>query len=85
MFNLRIEPPWIFSYIAITSIGAIAVPLNSWWQAKELEYALTHSDSKIFIGDEELSRQSVTLRNLDDGSQTEVSFSELKNYLQKYF
>ena len=39
----------------------------------------------VFIGDEELSRQSVTLRNLDDGSQTEVNFSELKNYLQKYF
>ena len=50
---MRNYPEWIFSYIAITSIGAIAVPLNSWWQAKELEYALTHSDSKIFIGDEE--------------------------------
>ena len=38
----------------------------------------------VFLGDEELSRQSVTLRNLDDGSQTQVQFSELKDCLQKY-
>ena len=52
-FAMRNYPEWIFSYIAITSLGAIAVPLNSWWLAKELEYAVTHSDARIFIGDEE--------------------------------
>ena len=52
-FSMRNYPEWINIYIAVTSIGAIAVPLNSWWQGEELEYGVTHSESKIFIGDGE--------------------------------
>ena len=52
-FSMRNYPEWIYSYIAVTSIGAIAVPLNSWWQGEELDYGLTHSESSIFIADEE--------------------------------
>ena len=29
-FSMRNYPEWMFTYIATTSIGAIAVPLNSW-------------------------------------------------------
>ena len=39
--------------MAITSIGGIVVPLNSWWKGDEIEYGLTNSDAKLFIGDEE--------------------------------
>ena len=49
----RNYPEWIFSFIAITSIGAIAVPMNSWWTSKELEYGIKDSESKILIVDEE--------------------------------
>ena len=42
------------------------------------------ASAAVFLGDEELSRRGVTVRNLDDGSQTEVKLSELKDYLQKY-
>ena len=49
----RNYPEWIFSFIAITSIGAIAVPMNSWWTSKELEYGIEDSDSNIIIVDEE--------------------------------
>ena len=52
-FSMRNYPEWINIYIAVTSIGAIVVPLNSWWQGEELEYGVTHSESKIFIGDGE--------------------------------
>ena len=52
-FSMRNYPEWINSYIAVTSIGAVAVPLNSWWQGEELDYGLTHSESSIFIADEE--------------------------------
>ena len=52
-FSMRNYPEWMFSYMAVTSIGAIAVPLNSWWQGEELDYGITHSESKLFIGDEE--------------------------------
>ena len=52
-FAMRNYPEWIYSFIAITSIGAIAVPLNSWWQGKELDYGISHSEAKVFIGDQE--------------------------------
>ena len=52
-FSMRNYPEWIYSYMAVTSIGAIAVPLNSWWQGEELDYGITHSESKLFIGDDE--------------------------------
>ena len=52
-FSMRNYPEWINTYIAVTSIGAVAVPLNSWWQGEELEYGVTHSESCLFIGDSE--------------------------------
>ena len=52
-FSMRNYPEWINSYIAVTSIGAVAVPLNSWWTGEELEYGVTHSESTLFIGDDE--------------------------------
>ena len=52
-FSMRNYPEWMFTYIATTSIGAIAVPLNSWWKSDELEYGLVNSEAKLFIADEE--------------------------------
>ncbi len=52
-FSMRNYPEWIYSYMAVTSIGCVAVPLNSWWQGKELDYGITHSEAKVFIGDDE--------------------------------
>ncbi len=52
-FSMRNYPEWIYSYIAVTSLGCVAVPLNSWWQGEELDYGITHSEAKVFIGDDE--------------------------------
>ena len=48
----RNYPEWINSFIAITSIGAIAVPLNSWWTSDELKYGIENSGAKIIIADD---------------------------------
>jgi long-chain acyl-CoA synthetase len=50
---MRNYPEWIFSFVAITSIGAVAVPLNAWWTAEELEYGLADSGAKVVIADQE--------------------------------
>ena len=52
-FSMRNYPEWIYSYMAVTSIGCVAIPLNSWWQGEELDYGITHSEAKVFIGDDE--------------------------------
>ena len=50
---MRNYPEWIFAFMAIAMIGAIAVPLNAWWQAEEFTYALSDSDARLAIADEE--------------------------------
>ncbi len=50
---MRNYPEWIASFVAITSIGAVAVPLNAWWLTDELEFAINDSGSKVVIADPE--------------------------------
>jgi acyl-CoA synthetase (AMP-forming)/AMP-acid ligase II len=49
---MRNYPEWMTAYIAITSIGAVAVTLNSWGQAQELEYGLTDADVRVVFCDQ---------------------------------
>ena len=37
-------PDWVIAWLAITRIGAIAVPLNTFFQARELGWILRHAD-----------------------------------------
>lgn len=47
----RNSPEWCFAYMAITLLGAIAVPMNSWWRGPELEYGLKDSGSRVLFVD----------------------------------
>ena len=44
-------PEWPVAFFAITSLGAIAVPLNTWWTGAELEFGLADSGAKLLICD----------------------------------
>lgn len=50
---MRNFPEWIMAFQAITSIGAIAVGMNSLWQAEEIDYGLQDSGCKLLIADQE--------------------------------
>ncbi len=52
-FAMRNLPEWPVIFLAITSLGAIAVPLNAWWTGGELAYGITDSGAKIVIVDAE--------------------------------
>ena len=47
----RNNPQWLMSFIAVLSIGAIAVPMNAWWTTEELDYGLEDSGSRVVIAD----------------------------------
>ncbi|MDO8910199.1 MAG: class I adenylate-forming enzyme family protein [Pseudohongiella sp.] len=49
----RNYPEWCLAYMAATMIGAIVVPMNSWWQSNELVYGLNDSGSKVLFADQE--------------------------------
>jgi len=62
----RNSPEWCMAYMAITLVGAIAVPMNSWWKSPELKYGLRDSDSKlIFLDPARLGLVKPFLDNLD--------------------
>lgn len=44
-------PEWPVAFFAITALGAIAVPLNTWWSGEELEYGLADSGAKLLVAD----------------------------------
>jgi long-chain acyl-CoA synthetase len=50
---MRNFPEWSVAFWAATAAGAVAVPLNAWWTAGELEYGLQDSGSRILFCDAE--------------------------------
>jgi long-chain acyl-CoA synthetase len=50
---MRNYPEWCFAYVAVTSIGAVIVPLNAWWSGAELLYGMQDSGAKLLIADQE--------------------------------
>lgn len=50
---MRNFPEWAVAFWAITSAGAVVVPLNAWWTGAELEYGLADSGSRLVFVDSE--------------------------------
>jgi long-chain acyl-CoA synthetase len=48
---MRNYPEWALAFWAITSIGAVVVPLNAWWTGAELAYGLLDSSACLLIAD----------------------------------
>jgi steroid-24-oyl-CoA synthetase len=48
---MRNYPEWIALFAAITSVGAVAVPMNAWWQTEEFVFALADSGARIVFAD----------------------------------
>ncbi len=44
-------PEWPVAFFAATALGAIAVPLNTWWTGAELEYGLADSGARLLLCD----------------------------------
>lgn len=58
---MRNYPDWIIAFIGIMQLGAIAIPMNAWWTAEELDYGLKNSGARLAIADEERARRLATL------------------------
>mmetsp|Transcript_18845 Transcript_18845/g.21051 ORF Transcript_18845/g.21051 Transcript_18845/m.21051 type:complete len:582 (+) Transcript_18845:33-1778(+) len=48
---MRNLPELLIAFLAVISMGGVAVPLNSLWKSEELEYAVTDSSCKVLIAD----------------------------------
>ncbi len=73
------SPEWITSFWAITSLGAIAVGLNGWWQGDEIEYGLGVSEPALLIADQ---RRLDRLGGADPGVRTLVMEDDFARLLR---
>jgi acyl-CoA synthetase (AMP-forming)/AMP-acid ligase II len=48
---MRNCPSWVIAYMGIAKAGGIATLLNGWWQALEMEQALTMTEPTLIIAD----------------------------------
>ncbi len=51
--SMRNYPEWVIAFMAITSIGGIAVAMNALWEAEEMEYGLAHCGARVIFADQE--------------------------------
>ncbi len=58
---MRNYPEWISAFFGLLHLGAVAVPLNAWWQPEELRYGIADSGTRLVIADEERARRLNTL------------------------
>ncbi len=62
----RNSPEWCLAYMATTMLGAITAPLNSWSTARELEFLIADSGSRlIFVDPPRLKLLGEAAENLD--------------------
>ena len=59
----RNTPEWMATYLGVTQIGAVIVPLNGWWTPHEMEFALKDSQAKIVLLDAEQSPKFLPLKD----------------------
>jgi acyl-CoA synthetase (AMP-forming)/AMP-acid ligase II len=50
---MRNYPEWMTAFVAITIVGGVAVPLNSWGRGDELQYNLTDAQAELIICDQQ--------------------------------
>ncbi len=61
---MRNYPEWIMSFMGITLLGAVAVPVNVWLGEQELEHVIQHSQAKfILLDDKRYNMLSGTLHS----------------------
>lgn len=50
---MRNNPEWALAFMAITALGAIAVPMNAWWTSEELKYGIEDCGARVLVADEQ--------------------------------
>ena len=59
----RNTPEWMATYLGATLAGAVIVPLNGWWTAPEMEFALQDCGAKIILVDAEQAPKFLPLKD----------------------
>ena len=81
------NPEFVYSYFGIVGIGAVCVPLNSWWVPSEVIYGLEHSDAKVLIADSKRLQGLESLANVTKivtSYSPDSSFTSFDEFISKH-
>jgi long-chain acyl-CoA synthetase len=88
--SMRNYPEWIIAFCATTSIGAIAVAMNSLWNPEEMAYGLNDSGAKLLFADKERLDQLSSMKNSVEAKVISVRsadqslYPDLSTLVEKY-
>ena len=74
------NPEYIICYMALTSMGAVCVLLNSWWVPDEVSYGLENSQAKILVADQKRLRGLEKFQDVQKIIVRPDSDSEFSNF-----
>lgn len=77
---MKNNPEYVIAYIGILGIGAVCVPLNSWWVGSEINYAIDHSDAKLILADKERLKSIDSIKNVIKVSTSYTDNNEFINF-----
>ncbi|MDH3642858.1 MAG: acyl--CoA ligase [Gammaproteobacteria bacterium] len=64
--SMRNYPEWLWSFMGITSVGAVAVAMNAWWSGDEMIYGIDDSGlNTLFVDRERLEHLAPYLDEKD--------------------
>ena len=72
------NPEFIFAYMGIVGVGAVCVPLNSWWVPDEIIYAIDHCEAKVLFGDQ---KRLKGLESLQDVKKIVTSYTPDNSFI----
>jgi acyl-CoA synthetase (AMP-forming)/AMP-acid ligase II len=88
----RNNPQWMMAFIAVTSVGGVAVPMNAWWTTEELDYGFADSGATVVVADRArverlapiVEKHGLQLITIDDCSGLAVEHTPFGELLQAY-
>ena len=57
----RNNPQWMMAFIAVVSVGAVAVPMNGWWTTEELDYGFGDCGARLVVADRDRAERLVPI------------------------
>ena len=78
------NPEFMFAYMGIVGIGAVCVPLNSWWVPNEVIYGIEHSQSKLLLADQKRLQglESINITKIISSYTPDENFTDFKEFIK---
>lgn len=80
---LENSPEFLFSFFALMKIGAIAVPINTFFKEEEIAYILNDSDAQFLFSSNAFVEEIKNLESMVNGFKNILSYEDINLHTKK--